>query len=171
MGKPRRTFWPTRGLSGKEFACQHGRQGFDPWVGKIPRRRKWKRAPIFLPEKFHGQRTLVGYGPRGHKESDRTEWLSTQYIQKLKKTMLVSDKQTGDLKRKIYKQEYDIVEFKNICEVKKSWVGLEQFEEEQSGKLRIHHQELSNLKSRKNIKKITEPVTWGIRTNVLTTCH
>ena len=31
-------------LSGKEYACQcrrHRRRGFDPWVGKIPWRRKW----------------------------------------------------------------------------------------------------------------------------------
>ena len=38
--------------------------------------------------------------------------------------MLVSGKQIGDLKRKIYKQEYDIVEFKNISDIKKSWMGL-----------------------------------------------
>ena len=31
---------------------------FDPWVGKIPWRRKWQPIPAFLPEKFHGQRTL-----------------------------------------------------------------------------------------------------------------
>ena len=66
----------------------------------------------------------MGYSPWGHKESDRTEWLSMQYIQKLKKKMLVSGKQIGDLKRKIYKQEYDIVEFKNISDIKKSWMGL-----------------------------------------------
>ena len=42
-----------------------------PPVGKIPGRRKWQ--PIFLPEKFHGQRSLVGSSPWGHKESDTTE--------------------------------------------------------------------------------------------------
>ena len=31
---------------------------------------------IFLPEKSHGQRSLVGYSPRGCKESDTTEQLS-----------------------------------------------------------------------------------------------
>ena len=30
-------------------------------------------APVFLPGEFHGQRSLVGYSPWGHKESDRTE--------------------------------------------------------------------------------------------------
>ena len=35
--------------------------------------RKWQHTPVFLPGKFHGQRTLVGYSPWGHKESDTTE--------------------------------------------------------------------------------------------------
>ena len=30
-------------------------------------------TPVFLPGQSHGQRSLVGYSPRGHKESDRTE--------------------------------------------------------------------------------------------------
>ena len=46
---------------------------FDPWVGKIPRRRKWQPAPVFLPEKSHEQRSLEGCSPWGHKESDTTE--------------------------------------------------------------------------------------------------
>ena len=52
------------------------RCGFDPWLGKIPWRRKWQPTPVFLPEKFHGHWILVGYSPWGHKESDRTELLS-----------------------------------------------------------------------------------------------
>ena len=39
------------------------RRSFDPWVGKILWRRKWQPTPVFLPEKSHGQRSLVGYGP------------------------------------------------------------------------------------------------------------
>ena len=49
---------------------------FDPWVGKIPWRRKWQPAPIFVPEKFHGQRSLADYSPWGRKESDTTETTS-----------------------------------------------------------------------------------------------
>ena len=30
-------------------------------------------TPVFLPRESHGQQSLVGYGPRGHKESDMTE--------------------------------------------------------------------------------------------------
>ena len=32
----------------------------DPWVRKIPWRRKWQPTPVFLPGKSHGQRSLAG---------------------------------------------------------------------------------------------------------------
>ena len=60
-----------RWLSGKESTRQC-RCGFNPWVGKIPWRRKWQSTPVFLPGKSYGQRSLVGYSPWGHKESDPT---------------------------------------------------------------------------------------------------
>ena len=41
------------GASGKELACQCRRHGFNPWVGKIPRRREWLPTPVFLPGEFH----------------------------------------------------------------------------------------------------------------------
>ena len=44
----------------------------DPCVGKIPWSRKWQLTLVFLPGKFHGQRSLVGYSPWSHKESDMT---------------------------------------------------------------------------------------------------
>ena len=47
--------------------------GFDPWVGKIPWRGEQQPTPVFLPRESHGQRSLVGYSPQGHKESDTTE--------------------------------------------------------------------------------------------------
>ena len=46
---------------------------FDPWVRKVPWRRKWQPTPVFLPGKFHGQQSLVGYSPWGHKETDTAE--------------------------------------------------------------------------------------------------
>jgi len=53
---------------------------FNPWVGKIPWRRKWQSTPVLLPGKFHGLRSLVGYSPWGRKELDMTERLhSTLY--------------------------------------------------------------------------------------------
>ena len=38
--------------------------------------RKWQPTPVFLPGKFHGQRSLVGCSPWDLKESDMTERLS-----------------------------------------------------------------------------------------------
>ena len=57
-------------------ACQCGsckRLQFDCWVTKMPWSRKWQPTPVFLPGKFHGQRSLEGYCPRGRKELDVTE--------------------------------------------------------------------------------------------------
>ena len=56
---------------------QYGRPGFDPWVRKIPWRRKWQPTLVFLPGKSHGQRSLAGYNPWGSKESDTTERLQS----------------------------------------------------------------------------------------------
>ena len=57
--------------SGKEAAMQeHRRHRFDPQVGKIFWRRKWKPTPVFLLGKFHAQRSLAVYSPWVHKESD-----------------------------------------------------------------------------------------------------
>ena len=52
---------------------RHRRCEFDPWVRKIPCRRKWQLTPVFLLEKFHGQRSLVDYSPQGLKELDMAE--------------------------------------------------------------------------------------------------
>ena len=38
-------------------------------------RREWPSTPVFFPGEFHGQRSLVGYSPWGHKESDTAERL------------------------------------------------------------------------------------------------
>ena len=45
----------------------------NPWVGKIPWRRAWQATPVLLPGNTHGQRSLAGYSPWSHKESDMTE--------------------------------------------------------------------------------------------------
>ena len=52
-----------RQLRGEESACECRRCRFDPWVRKIPRRRKWQPTPVFLPGKFLEQRSLAGYSP------------------------------------------------------------------------------------------------------------
>ena len=48
-----------------------------PGLGRFPWRREWPPTSEFLPGKFHGQRSLVGYSPWGHKESDMTEHIQT----------------------------------------------------------------------------------------------
>ena len=63
-------------LSGKKPGCQskrYNRRGSNPWVRKTPWRREWQPTPVFLFAEPHGQRSLVGYGPQGRTESDRTE--------------------------------------------------------------------------------------------------
>ena len=67
-----------RWLSGKEFACQCRRcrrHRFDPSVGKIPWRRKWQPAPVFLLGKFQKQRSLLGYGP-GESQKVEHDWVT-----------------------------------------------------------------------------------------------
>ena len=66
-----------RWLRGKESTCQcrHQTHGLNPWVGKIPWRRKWQPTPVFLPGESHGQRSLVR--SMGSRESDTNERLST----------------------------------------------------------------------------------------------
>ena len=54
-------------LSGKEsiYQCRRFRRpGFNPWVRKIPWRRKWQPILVFLTGKSHGQWSLVGWGRR-----------------------------------------------------------------------------------------------------------
>ena len=57
-----------------QMQCRRPR--FNSWVRKIPWRRKWKLTPAVLPGESHGQRSLVGYSPRGHNELDTTEQLT-----------------------------------------------------------------------------------------------
>ena len=57
----------------KESTCNAGDPGSIPGSGRFPWRRKWQPSPVSLPGKSHGQRSLVGYSPRGCKQSDTTE--------------------------------------------------------------------------------------------------
>ena len=59
---------------------QCGRPGFNPWVGKMPWRRKWQPTPVFLPGGSHGQRSLVGCSPWGHKKLDTTKRLHFPFL-------------------------------------------------------------------------------------------
>ena len=80
------TFWaPDTSFTEDSFSTDQGLQMglgwfkhatfINPWVMKIPWRKKWQPTPVFLPGKSHEQRSLEGYSPRGSKESDTTERL------------------------------------------------------------------------------------------------
>ena len=62
------------------ICLQCRRPGFCPWVRKIPYRREWQPTPVFLPGELRGQRSLVGYIPRGCKELDTTKWLTLSLL-------------------------------------------------------------------------------------------
>ena len=64
------------GAGGKEpaYQCRRPkRHTLSPWVGKLPQRMAQQPTAVFLPRKSNGQRSLEGYSPWGHKESDTTE--------------------------------------------------------------------------------------------------
>ena len=69
------------GSYGKASACSAGDLGLIPGLG-FPWRRKWYPTPVLLPGKSHGRRSLTGYSPWGHRESDMSShftslwWLS-----------------------------------------------------------------------------------------------
>ena len=44
--------------------------------GENPLEKEWQPTPVFLPGEIHGQRALVGYSPRGHKELGMTDQLT-----------------------------------------------------------------------------------------------
>ena len=70
-----------RDASGKGSTCQCmrcKRREFDPWVRKIPWKKKWQPTPVFLSGEFHGQRSLVGYSLWGRKESNTTAHTHTR---------------------------------------------------------------------------------------------
>ena len=107
MGSPRKNIWascdkhtPVGGdcsevglpwqLGDKEPNCQRRRCGFNPYVGKIPWRRKWDPTPVFLPGKSHGQRNPVGFSPWGHKEWDMTYWFFCRSLAGIFYSTLVS---------------------------------------------------------------------------------
>ena len=60
------------GLVGKESACNARDPGFTP-ASEDLLEKGMSRTPVFLPGEFHGQKSLVGCSPWGHKESNTNE--------------------------------------------------------------------------------------------------
>ena len=81
-------------LSGKESACQSKRPSFDPWVRKIYCRRKWQPILVFLPEKFHGQRSLADYSSWVELQSQTrlSNWAHSGLLRELKELLKLSHK-------------------------------------------------------------------------------
>ena len=64
--------------NGKESTCNVGDLGWIPGLGRSPGERHGNSLQYSCLENLHGQRTLAGYSPRAHKESDMTEQQSTR---------------------------------------------------------------------------------------------
>ena len=85
----------SRWFTSKESASQCRscrRYKFNPWVRNIPWRRKRQPTAVFLSGESHAQRSLAGYSPHGHKESDMTEHTQKHNISNLwnaKKAVLI----------------------------------------------------------------------------------
>ena len=71
---------------------------FDPWVGKIPWRRAWQLTPVFLPGESHAQRSLAGYSPWDHKESD----MAKHTCRRFKSSVLTSDRSSKSLSHLLF---------------------------------------------------------------------
>ena len=71
-------------FSGKRIRLQCRRCGFNPWVGKIPQRKKWQPTPLFLCGKSHRQGNLASYSPWGHKGQTQLSYWAHKHIQKCK---------------------------------------------------------------------------------------
>ena len=65
------------GSDGKESTCNEGDLGLIPELGRSPGGGHGNPLQYSCLENPHGQRSLVGYSPGGHKELDMTEQLST----------------------------------------------------------------------------------------------
>ena len=77
------------GSGGKESICNAedtGDVGSIPGLGRSTGGGKWQPTPVFLPKKSHGQRTLVGYNPKGPKELEMTKcgmgWQTNSWCQR-----------------------------------------------------------------------------------------
>ena len=68
------------GFHGGSVVKRCRRCGLDPWIEKISWRRKWQPTLVFLPGGSHGQGSLVGYSPWGHKRV-RHDWAAQQQQQ------------------------------------------------------------------------------------------
>ena len=67
----------------KNLPANAGEIQVSPWVEKVPWRRGWQPTPVSLLGKCHGQRSLAGYSPWGHKKSYVTKHACTSCVLQL----------------------------------------------------------------------------------------
>ena len=68
------------GSDRKQSACNAGDPGLIPGLGRSPGEGNGNPLQLFLPGESHGRRSMVGYSPWGHKESDTAERLHFPYF-------------------------------------------------------------------------------------------
>ena len=97
----------SRMVHGKESTCQcrrHKSLGFNPWVRKFPWSKKLQCTLVFLPGKFHGQRSLADYSPWGLKSVWHASAAEQPYTGKRDYFLCLKDQETqytgGSLNRR-----------------------------------------------------------------------
>ena len=128
MGEPRLNWWVTsvpnplkwteglsRWLRCKEFAYQFRRHRCSPWVRKIPWRRKWQPAPVFLPGKCQGQRRLAGCSPWGLEESETTEGLTRHLRKEIEVGLVTRLGKEGIWPEEIWRKQEDKFSSLRVC--------------------------------------------------------
>ena len=73
-----------QGSAGKKNPPAIGEPGFNPWVGKIPRRKERLPTPVFWPGEFHGLHVVHGVA------KSRTQ-LSDLHSLTIRKTVLYKE--------------------------------------------------------------------------------
>ena len=74
----------------------NGNLCYPSFKGRIFWRRKWQPTPIFLPGKVRGQRSLVGYSPGDHKESEMTKHIHTAKERDAKDEAIMWEQERSD---------------------------------------------------------------------------
>ena len=71
----------------KNSSANAGDMQVQPLGQEDPLEEEMATTPVFLPRKSHGQRSLEGYGPWGHKELHTTSQLNTKSNQDIQEDM------------------------------------------------------------------------------------
>ena len=108
--------------SGKQSTCQCRRckrLRFDPCIRKIPWSRKWQCTIVFLPGKFHRQRSLAGYSPRGHKSIWYDSATEQPYTGKRDYFLHLKDRGTQNIGRSLSRR---LLQIQNVPNERTCWV-------------------------------------------------